>query len=66
MGLKFKKFPDVVAPNFFTPIFQNNMQSTVETTPVYNIEEINVPLIEVTVKSTKLNGRRTRSPNTPE
>lgn len=37
-GLKFKKIPDVVVPNFCIPIFHNTKQTTVEITPVYKMD----------------------------
>ena len=40
MGLKFRKMPDVVAPNFCTPTFQNTIQRTVEMSPVYKSDVI--------------------------
>ncbi len=40
MGLKFRKIPDVVAPNFCTPTFQNTIQRTVEMSPVYKSDVI--------------------------
>jgi hypothetical protein len=65
-GLKFKKIPEVVEPNFCMPIFQNTIQTTVEITPVYKIDCMKERFILEKVKSKKLNGRRTRSPNIPE
>lgn len=66
IGLKFKKMPEAEAPNFWTPIFQNTMHRTVETTPVYKRDSIKEALICDIVKSDKLNGRRNISPNRPE
>lgn len=65
MGLKFKKIPDVVAPNFCTPIFQNTMQTTVEIIPVYSMERMKDVLTFVKVKSVLVNGRSSSTPNIP-
>ena len=40
IGLKFKKTPAAVAPNFWVQLFQSTIQITVDTTPVYRIDTI--------------------------
>lgn len=66
IGLKFKKIPDVVVPNFCTPMFQSTIHATVEITPVYKIDCMKEVFIFDTAKLEKLNGRITKSPNIPE
>ena len=66
IGLKFRKIPAEVAPIFWTPIFQKSIHKTVEIIPVYKIEKINEPFIFTSVKSERLKGMITRSPNIPE
>lgn len=66
IGLKFRKIPDVVAPNFCTPIFQNTIQSTVEMSPVYKSDVMKEELILETVKLPMLNGSNKMTPKMPE
>ncbi len=66
IGLKFRKMPDVVAPNFCTPTFQNTIQRTVEMSPVYKSDVIKEVLIFVTVKLPMLNGSNKITPKIPE
>ena len=58
--------PDVVAPNFCTPTFQNTIQRTVEMSPVYKSDVIKEVLIFVTVKLPMLNGSNKITPKIPE
>ncbi len=66
IGLKLRNTPDVVAPNFWIPMLQRTIHTTVEINPVYKSDSIKEWLTLEIVKSLRLNGNSTRSPNIPE